>query len=84
MTTGLWAAAACAIAAGAAARAQEADVRLPTLTVEADSNRGFFGDILDDSAGSVMKADIPIVDTPRSVSVVTQQQIEDRGARSLT
>ena len=36
------------------------------------------------AAGQVMKTDTPILETPRSVSVVTQQQMQDRGARSLT
>ena len=31
-----------------------------------------------------MKTDVPILETPRSVDVVTQQQIQERGARSLT
>ena len=30
-----------------------------------------------------MKTDTPILETPRSVSVVTQQQMQDRGVRSL-
>lgn len=80
--TRLWGtAAACALAAGAAA-AQE--TVLLTLNVEASANTGFFGETFAQSAGSVMKTDTPILDTPRSVSVVTQQQIQDRGARSLT
>lgn len=79
--TRLWGtAAACALAAGTA-MAQEA--RLPTLTVEASANEGFFGEVFAQTAGSVMKADTAILDTPRSLSVVTQQQIQDRGARSL-
>ena len=80
--TRLWGtAAACALATGAA-MAQE--TQLPTLSVEASANEGFFGETFAQSAGSVMKTDTPILDTPRSVSVVTQQQIQDRGARSLT
>ncbi len=31
-----------------------------------------------------MKTDMPILETPRSVDVVTQQQMQERGARSLT
>lgn len=89
------AAAACAMAAGGAAAgaagsasAQEADTaattELPTLTVTATGDEGFYGPIFAESAPGVMKTDTPIVETPRSVSVVTQQQIQDRGARSLT
>jgi iron complex outermembrane receptor protein len=79
--TRVWgAAAACALAAG---RALAQETQLPTLSVEASANEGFFGETFAQSAGSVMKTDTPILDTPRSVSVVTQQQIQDRGARSL-
>ena len=74
---------ACAVLAAGAAGAQDI-VELPTLTVEGDANRGFFGETFAQSAGSVMKTDTPILDTPRSVSVVTQQQIEARGARNVT
>ena len=70
---------ACAVLAAGAAGAQDI-VELPTLTVEGDANRGFFGETFAQSAGSVMKADTPILDTPRSVSIVTQQQIR-RAAR---
>ena len=31
-----------------------------------------------------MKTDVPILETPRSVSVVTQQQMQARGARNVT
>lgn len=81
-------AAAFALAAGGAANgalAQQAgdEARLPTLTVEADGNTGFFGVNVAQSAATVMKADIPILETPRSVSVVTQQQMQARGARTI-
>jgi iron complex outermembrane receptor protein len=75
-------AALCALVAGAGA-AQEG-VLLPTLNVEADANRGFFGAAFAQSAASAMKTEVPIAETPRSVSVVTQQQIQDRGARNTT
>jgi iron complex outermembrane receptor protein len=75
-------AALCALVAGAGA-AQEG-VLLPTLNVEADANRGFFGEEFAQSAAAVMKTEVPIAETPRSVSVVTQQQIQDRGARNTT
>lgn len=83
----LWGtAAACALAAGVPAgiaRAQEAT--LPTLTVEADGgNAGFYGEVFAPTAEGVMKTDTPIIETPRAVSVVTQQQMQDRGVRTLT
>lgn len=85
----LWrTAAACALAAGglaAGARAQEAadEAALATVTVEADGGAGFFGTTFAQSAATVMKTDTPILDTPRSVSVVTQQQMQERGARTI-
>jgi iron complex outermembrane receptor protein len=63
------------------AAAQET-LALPTLTIEGEG--GFFGTSLAQSAESVMKTDVPILETPRSVSVVTQQQMQDRGVRSIT
>lgn len=83
--TKLWGtAAACALLAAGGAGAQEAT--LPTLEVSADggANAGFYGEVFAPTAEGVMKTDTPIVETPRSVSVVTQQQMQDRGARSLT
>ena len=77
---------ACAGVAATAASAQEAEVDLPTLTVEATGqapSETFFGPTFDNSAASVMKTDTTILDTPRSVSVVTQEQIQARGARDL-
>lgn len=76
--------AACALAAGGAF-AQDAGetVELPTLTVTADADQGFYGQTFEDSASKIMKSDAPILETPRSVSVVTQQQMQDRGVRSL-
>lgn len=88
-----WAAAAYAVAAGTAAAgtaaAQEssgetpvapAAAELPTLTVTAD---GFFGPAIEIESATVMKTDTPIVETPRSVSVVTQQQMQDRDVRTV-
>lgn len=60
------------------------ETALPTLNVSADAEQGLFGPIFSDTAAGVMKTDTPILETPRSVSVVTQRQIQDRGARSLT
>jgi iron complex outermembrane receptor protein len=56
---------------------------LPALTVEAGAV-GLYGEEFATSAGGVMKSDTPILDTPRSVSVVTEKQMLERGARSLT
>lgn len=88
-----WGATACAVAAGTGVFAQdvfaqdlggaEAVTQLPTLTIKAAGGEGFYGPTFDTQATSIMKSDTPIIDTPRSVSVITQQQIQDRGARSL-
>ena len=74
---------ACAALTGTAAIPQET-VDLPMLTVEGDANRGFFGETFAQSAAPVMKTDVPILETPRSVSIVTQQQMQARGARTVT
>ena len=87
MTRHWWTAAACAMATtGAAAQetASENAMTLPTLRIEADDNAGFFGETFAQSAGAVMKTDTPILETPRSVSVVTQEEMQVRGARSVT
>lgn len=57
---------------------------LPTVTVEASGTVGFFSEPVAQTAGSVMRTDTPIVETPRSVNVVTQQQMQERGARNVT
>lgn len=74
---------ACAAVAADSASAQETPtVDLPTLTIEA-SGEGFYGPEFAETAEGVMKTDTPILETPRSVSVVTQAQMQDRGVRSL-
>ncbi len=67
----------------AGARAQET-LELPTVTVEGSGNTGFFGEGIAQSAGSAMKMDTPIMETARSVSVVTQQQMQDRGVTTVS
>jgi hypothetical protein len=76
-------AAACALAAGAAAQEAGEATTLPTLSIEAQGNEGFYGEVFATTAAGVMRTDTPILETPRSVSVVTQQQMQDRGVRSL-
>lgn len=82
------AAALCAlVAGGTAARAQDAAdtemITLPTLTVEASADAGFYGEVFAPTAAGVLKSDAPIAETPRSVSVVTQQQMQDRDVRTI-
>ncbi|MFT3972351.1 MAG: TonB-dependent siderophore receptor [Amaricoccus sp.] len=91
-----WTAALCALVAGMAggARAQDAAadtageaagaaLALPTLTVEGTAATGFYGQTFAGTAAGVLKSDAPIAETPRSVSVVTQQQMQDRDVRSV-
>jgi len=83
----LWGGAAIGALVAAAAAAQQAETDamvLPTLSVEADANVGFYGEEIAQSATPVMKTDTPILETPRSVSIVTQQEMQDRGVRSVT
>lgn len=73
---------ALALVVPVAAPAQDT-AELPTLTVEADATEGFFGPAFATSAAAAMKTDIPILETPRSVSIVTQEQMQARGARNV-
>lgn len=85
MTRFWWTVAAGAlVAGGAAAQEESGSIELPTITVFGSSGAGFYGPTFDHASAPVMKTDTPLIDTPRSVSVVTQQQMQDRGARSLT
>ncbi|MFC3614175.1 TonB-dependent siderophore receptor [Lutimaribacter marinistellae] len=72
----------CAIAAALPAFAQEV-IELRTITVEGQQTDGFFGESVATGSGTITKTGDPIAETPRSVSVVTTQQIEQRGARSV-
>lgn len=78
---------ACLGLSSLAPSAQEAaDLTLSTIEVEGDGtgNTGFFGETFAQSAAPVLKTDTPLLETPRSVSVVTQQQLQERGARTVT
>ena len=76
-----------ALTAGAA-QAQDAatetaaTTELPTLNVDA-SGEGLYGPEFATTAGGVMKVDTPLLETPRSVNVVTERQILERGARDV-
>lgn len=67
-----------ALAAALPAAAQEA-FDLGTITVDAATG-GFAGPVSDLSTGRLMKSGAPIVETPRSVSVITSEEIRQRGA----
>lgn len=70
-----------------AASAQEApsQVDLPTVNVEATRETAWGpvdGYVATRSAAGT-KTDTPLIETPRSVSVVTRQEMDDRGAQSV-
>jgi len=59
----------------------EADVTLDQLSVE--GQRGVSVGYLTTRTRSATKTDTPLIDTPQSVSVVTQAQIRDQGFQSI-
>ncbi len=44
---------------------------------------GFYGDSVEESSQSVSKSETPIAETSRSVSVITQEEMQERGAQSV-
>jgi iron complex outermembrane receptor protein len=60
------------------------DIALDVLTVEGQSAWWPVDGYLVRSSAVGTKTDTPILLTPRSVSVVTREEIEDRGAQSVT
>ncbi|NBJ13871.1 TonB-dependent receptor plug domain-containing protein [Microvirga arsenatis] len=81
VATGLLLAAACPVSA------QEV-LELESITVEADKGRaqqsgGQKGEAIGTSANVATKLDSPIIETPRSVSVVTEQRLEDQGVQDV-
>ncbi len=72
---------ALAAAAPALAQAQEG-LDLGTITVDA-ADGGFVGERVELSTGTLLKSGAPIAETPRSVSVVTAEQMYERGAEDV-
>ena len=72
----------CALVAAMPALAQEV-IELEQITIEGQSSDGFFGETVATNSGTIMKTGDPIAETPRSVSVITEQQIQQRGARTV-
>jgi iron complex outermembrane receptor protein len=63
---------------------KDAAVMLAPLKVEADvENDGPLGPVIQQDSSMATKTDTPIVDTARSISVETRQQIEDKGFQRL-
>lgn len=72
----------CAMVAALPAFAQ--DIELEDINVKGANEEGFFGEKVALETGTIAKTGDPIAKTPRSVSVITAEQIQERGARSVT
>lgn len=72
----------CALAAAMPLLAQDL-IELEQITIEGDSADGYFGETVATGTGTITKTGDAIVETPRAVSVVTAQQLQQRGARSV-
>ncbi|SFP82301.1 TonB-dependent siderophore receptor [Tranquillimonas alkanivorans] len=71
-----------ALLAACPAMAQDV-IELETITVEGEAQSGIFGESVALDTGSVLKTGTPIVETPRSVDVVTTEEIQRRGATDV-
>ncbi|MCE0504019.1 TonB-dependent siderophore receptor [Roseivivax sp. GX 12232] len=71
----------CALVAAGPALAQ--DIALEAITVEDDSGARVYGDPVALDTRGVTRFDRPIAETPRSVNVVTAQEMLDRGATDV-
>lgn len=71
----------CALLAAMPALAQ--DIELDAIMVEGDGDGGFFGPSVSLDTGTIVKTGTEIVETPRAVNVVTEQQIAERGAQNV-
>ncbi|WP_315900495.1 TonB-dependent siderophore receptor [Maritimibacter alkaliphilus] len=69
----------------AQAVAAQETINLETITVESGdtAGEGFFGPSIPQDTAGVTKTGETIMATPRSVSVITQEQINERGATSV-
>lgn len=72
----------CALAAAMPGLAQEI-INLEQITIEGETTDLFFGEPVATGTGSLLKTGDPIAETPRSLSVVTEQQLQQRGARTV-
>ncbi|XDA96729.1 TonB-dependent siderophore receptor [Sulfitobacter sp. LCG007] len=72
----------CALAAAMPLQAQDL-IELEQITIEGDSADGYFGETVATNTGTITKTGDAIVETPRAVSVITEQQLQQRGARSV-
>ncbi|ETX13432.1 membrane protein [Roseivivax halodurans JCM 10272] len=71
----------CALIVAAPALAQ--DIALDAITVEDQSGGGLYGETQSLDTGGITRFEAPIAETPRSVNVVTAQQMLERGATDI-
>lgn len=86
MKVKLLACASAALLAGTCAYAQDDATVLDALVVEggdAQQTGGSRGETIAQDSATATKTDTPIIETPRSVSVVTQQRMADQGVQSV-
>lgn len=72
----------CALVAAMPAYAQDI-IELEQITIESEETEGFFGEEVATGTGTLTKTGDAIAETPRSVSVVNQQQMQQRGVRTV-
>lgn len=72
----------CALVAAMPALAQDI-IELQQITIEGQTADGFFGETVETGTGTIAKTGDPIVETPRAVSVVTEQQLQQRAVRTV-
>lgn len=72
----------CALVAAMPVLAQDI-IELEQITIEGETTDEFFGEAVATGTGTLTKTGDAIAETPRSVSVVTEQQLQQRGARTV-
>jgi catecholate siderophore receptor len=72
-------AAGCLLANAGLAHAQAGGTTLPTVNVTSEQDAGYVAR----RSTSATKTDTPLIDTPQSISVVTQEQVRDQGSQGL-
>lgn len=71
---------------GPAIAQQAAVVDLPTVQVQTSGEQTAWGPVdgyVPTTSGAGTKTDTPLIETPRSISVVSRQEMTDRGAQSV-
>lgn len=82
----LAASALCTLPTLSAHAESDTPVELPTLTVQGQGVETAWGPVdgyVAQRSGAGTKTDTPLIETPRAISVVTRQEMDDRGAQSV-